>query len=411
MSGGDHILGAGPRARYAEAAVEAGVGLRRGELLVVRARAEHRELVVAIAEAAYRRGARHVEAEFADPLVAAARLRHGGRQALGARAPWERTRAQALLAHDTAIVHVVGESDPQAYRDIDPRRLAADHFAAQRQVRAFTRAVRESRVRWAIVGWPTAAWARQVYPELETREALRRLARDLLSFCRVGPRDGKGVEGWTAHAQELERRARTLNRLRLQRLELRGPWTDLVVGLAEGGRWIGGRERTSSGRLTSPNMPTEEVFTSPVPAATNGTFRCSRPLVLRGTTIDGIAGEFRNGRLVRLEASRPKDRDLLAAMLDADRGARRLGEVALVDSSSRIGRADRIYFETLLDENAATHIAFGSGYATTRAEGAPRVNQSALHLDVMIGTDDLEVTGIAARGRRVALIAGGKFRI
>jgi aminopeptidase len=405
------ILDAATRARYADAIVTAGASVRRGDLLVVRAQPEHREIVVAIAEAAYRHGARHVEIEVVDPAISAARLRYGRKQAVGVRAPWETARGRALLQEDAAIVHVVGEGVPDAFRGVDPRLVAADMVAVHRLLRSYVRAVRESRVRWAVVGWPTRAWASSVYPELSSREAARKLARDLLSFCRLGPRDGEGIEGWVAHAKELERRARALNRLRLQRLELRAPGTALELGLVDGGVWLGGRERAGSGRLTSPNMPTEEVFTSPVPSATRGTFRCSRPLVFRGTTIEGIEGEFRNGRLVRLEAARPKERDLLATILDQDRGARRLGEVALVDSTSRVGRARRIYFDTLLDENAAAHIAFGSGYENTRRSGAPRVNQSSLHLDVMIGTDDLEVTGIAARGRRITLVAGGLFQI
>jgi aminopeptidase len=405
------ILGPTARARYADAVVAAGAALRRGDLLVVRAGPEQREIVVAVAEAAYRRGARHVEVEVGDPLVAAARLRDGRANAIGVRAPWETARARALLAPDAAILHVSGESDPEAFRGIDPGRIAADHLGVERLIRPFRRGVLDSTVRWAIAGWPTTAWAARVYPELAAADARRKLGRDLLSFCRVGPRDGPGFSGWIAHVQELERRARTLNRLRLRRLELRGPGTALDLGLVEHGSWQGGRDRTSSGRLTSPNMPTEEVFTSPAPAATSGTFRCTLPLVFRGTTIEGIGGEFRNGRLVRLDAASPKQRDLLATMLDVDRGARRLGEVALVDSSSRVGRAGRVYFDTLLDENAATHIAFGSGYDTTRAPGAPRVNRSALHLDVMIGSDELEVTGITARGRRVALVADGEFQV
>ena len=180
--------------------------------------------------------------------------------------------------------------------------------------------------------------------------------------------------------------------------------------LPPGARWMGGSE-LAQGRSTSPNMPTEEVFTSPAPAGTSGRFRCSRPLNFRGRTIEGIAGEFRGGRLVELEAAKKDDQELLTAFLDTDRNARRLGEVALVDRSSRIGQTGRTFSNTLLDENAAAHIAFGTGFPNTRESGAPRVNQSALHLDVMIGTDDFEVTGIGARGRRVPLIAGGEWQI
>jgi aminopeptidase len=160
---------------------------------------------------------------------------------------------------------------------------------------------------------------------------------------------------------------------------------------------LGGRERNAYGQMVAPNMPTEECFTSPEPRATEGTFRCSRPLAFHGKLLEGLAGEFRGGRLVRLEAASDEDRDFLAAFLDSDRNARRLGEVALVDRSSRIGQSGRTYFNTLIDENAAAHIAFGAGFPNTRArvngKRARAVNNSPIHVDVMLGTDDLEVSG------------------
>lgn len=399
------------RARYADAIVEAGVALRRGDVAVLHGQPKHRELLVALAEAAYRRGARHVELEVDDPLVNAARFRAGGKHVVGVRAPWEKARARALIKDDGAIIHVAGEGEPGAYDGIDPTLLARDAATVRKELSFFVKATLSGRLRWVIAGWPTEPWAKQVYPELDALEGQRRLARDLLWFCRLGDEDGEGTSGWVDHMKALEARRKTLTRLKLGRLQLRGPGTDLTVGVPQGALWLGGRERSASGRLSSPNMPTEEVFTSPEPTATEGTFRCSRPLVFRGRTIDGIAGEFRGGRLVRLEAARDEDRDLLVAFLDTDANARRLGELALVDASSRIGRSGRTYFNTLLDENAAAHIAFGAGFPNTRAQGARRVNHSALHLDVMIGTDDFEVTGIAARDRRVALIADGEWRL
>jgi aminopeptidase len=211
--------------------------------------------------------------------------------------------------------------------------------------------------------------------------------------------------------QSLNERGRLLTELGLQGLELRDSGTALDLPLAPGTRWLGG-PREQHGRPTSGNLPTEENFTSPEPRGAEGTFRCTRPLAFRGRTIDGIAGEFRGGRLTRLEAATEPDRDFLAAALDVDPGARRLGEVALVDRSSRIGQTGRIYYNTLIDENAAAHIAFGYGFGQSRAAGAKTaVNRSDLHLDVMIGTKELEATGTTADGRRVPLIAGGEWML
>jgi aminopeptidase len=268
------------------------------------------------------------------------------------------------------------------------------------------------RARWIIAGWPTEHWAGQVYPELEPLQAKRRLARDLVRFCRLEDADGKGTSGWLKHIRTLSRRSARLTKLGLTRLELRGPGTELDVGFVEGTRWLGGFEELVDGRKLASNMPTEEVFTSPDPRQTTGTFRCTFPLSFRGRLIDGLRGEFSQGRLVRLDADSEDDRDFVAAFIDTDRMGRRLGEVALVDSSSRIGQTGRIYYNTLLDENAAAHIAFGSGFGGTRSETPPRgMNRSAIHLDVMIGGPKLEATGFDARGRRVPLIRDGAWQI
>src|SRR5438552_14645565 len=199
--------------------------------------------------------------------------------------------------------------------------------------------------------------------------------------------------------------------MKIERLRLRGPGTDLEVRLSPGTVWRGGREHDAYGHLVSPNIPTEEVFTSPQAGAAEGVFRCSYPLSFHGRMIDGIAGEFRGGRLVRLDAKRAADRDFLAAFLDSEPNARRLGEVALVDSTSRVGRKQRIYNNTLLDENAAAHFALGAGFGNTRPQGQRRgVNRASLHLDVMVGTDDFEATATLSRGRQKPLIEGGLWQ-
>jgi aminopeptidase len=236
-----------------------------------------------------------------------------------------------------------------------------------------------------------------------------------MHFCRLGPYDPPGHEGWLRHRNTLVERARALTALDLRRLRLRGPGTDLELGLSPGTRWLGGARENAWGIIVTGNFPTEETFTSPDAAGTSGIFRCSRPLSFRGRTIEGIAGEFRRGRLVRLEADRDRDRDFLAAALDTDAGASRLGEVALVDGSSRIGRARRTYWNTLGDENAAAHIAFGFPFQQTRvpdpeARGRRGLNRSDLHLDVMIGTDDFEATGWTADGREVPLLVDGSWQ-
>jgi aminopeptidase len=403
-------------ARYAEAVVGGCLRLSAGDTLFLQGQLAHRELLVALADAGYRAGARLVDLTYLEPYVQVARVRHAGDEHLGLVPPWRQSWLRAQLEPDAAAVTVLGESEPGVFDGLPPERVAEDTMRPLRRLAWYLRAVKAGRRRWVGVDWPTPFWASQVYPELEPDEGQRRLAQDLLWFCRLGPDDPPGFEGWTRHVEAVARRAETLTALGLERLEVRGPGTDLALRLSPGTRWLGGQEANAHGVVVAPNFPTEESFTTPEAAGTEGTFACTRPLSFRGRTIEGIAGEFRRGKLVRLEAAREDDRDFLAAFLYGDRGADRLGEVALVDATSRIGQAERTYSNTLLDENAVAHIAFGAGFGQTRlpdpsARGRRGVNHANLHLDVMIGSDELEATGIAAAGRRVPLIRDGLWQI
>jgi aminopeptidase len=409
---GEPLLPPASLTRYADAIVRPSLGIAKGDTLVVQGQPEHRELLVAVAESAYRAGAHFVDVITADPLVTRARLLHGSDDTLGALSPWARRRLRETAAPHGALAHISGEGEPGYLDGVRPERIATDFSRTAKQLDFLRRAQMDLHSRWIVAGWPTDHWAGQVYPELEPLKAKRRLAADLLRFCRLTEEDGKGTAGWVKHLRTLTRRSERLTKLGLARLELRGPGTELDVGFVEGTRWLGGFDTLVDGRKLAANMPTEEVFTSPDPRQTTGSFRCTFPLSFRGRLIEGLRGEFSKGRLVRLEADSDADRDFVAAFIDTDRMGRRLGEVALVDASSRIGQTGRIYYNTLLDENAAAHIAFGSGFGGTRSETPARgLNRSAIHLDVMIGGPDLEATGFDVRGRRIPLIREGAWQI
>lgn len=348
----------------------------------------------------------------ADPLVTRARLLHGSDDALGALAPWIRRRLRDASSPQGASAYIMGAGEAGYLDGVAPERIATDYQRFAKQIGFVRRAQLNMEARWSIAAWPADYWASQVYPNLEVGRAKRKLAKDLLNFCRLTDADGAGTSGWTKHLKTLTRRSAKLTKLGLTGLELRGPGTSLDLGLSPGTRWLGGPETMKDGRVIAPNMPTEEVFTSPEARATSGTFRCTLPLSFRGRLIEGLSGEFAGGRLVRLEADSDADRDFVAAYIDTDKGGRRLGEVALVDASSRIGQARRIYYNTLLDENAAAHIAFGSGFGGTRNDSSQRgVNRSTTHLDVMIGSPKLEVTGIGPCGKRIPLIRDGLWQV
>jgi aminopeptidase len=400
--------------RYAEMIVKGCIAFRRGDSLVQRVGLAHRDLAVAVAEVAYGVGAASVDVEYDDPKVYAARIRHGSKTALGKRTSWQKERIRALGNENVALVQVMGESELDVLSGLPPERVAEDskRLAAGPEL---ARIRREGRLRGTICAWPTDDWAKRVYPQLGVERAKRKLARDLLWFCRLGPKDPPGHRGWTEHLAGLRRRASRLTKLDLKEVHVQDDGTNLRLRIAPYSMWRGGGERDHWGRQIAMNVPTEECFISPDATATEGTFRCSRPRSFGGRVIENLSGEFRGGRLVRLKARREADRDWLARYLAAIPNADRLGEIALVDASSRIGQTGLIYYNGLLDENAAAHMAFGSGFAKTRTVplGQKRygVNRAKTHIDVMIGTDALNAQGITQSGRRVALVTDGAWQL
>jgi aminopeptidase len=409
----ERILAPEQLRRYADAIVKASLGVKRGDTLVVSGEPAHRELMLAVVEAGYRAGATISDIDYSDPFAYRTRLLDGTAEARSAISPWRLRLYREIVKPTGARAHISGTVELGYLDGVPPKRIAESQAAVAAQVRWYQRANLELNARWTIAAWPTDLWAGQVYPELSRLEGKRKLAQDFLWFCRLTDEDGAGARGWLDHVRQLGRRSAKLTRLGLTRLELRGPGTALDVRLAPGTKWLGGQETTKFGAKIAPNMPTEETFTSPHAAGTNGTFACTFPLTFQGRLIHGIAGEFRNGRLVRLDAATKEDRDFLVAYVDSDPSGngRRLGEVALVDASSRVGQSGRTYYDTLMDENAAAHIAFGAGFNGTREGSKAGVNASTIHLDVMIGSPDFEVTGVTAKGRRLPVISGGLWQI
>jgi aminopeptidase len=400
--------------RYADLIVRGCIAFRRGDELLVQPSLAHRELAVALAAAAYRAGAAAVDVEYDDNRLYAARIRNGSTGALGRRASWQTARLRALGREEVAVVQVMGEFENEVLASLPAERVAE---ATRRQQAAsiLARIRRERRLRGTICAWPTEAWAARVFPGVDPAKAMRRLARDLLWFCRIGPGDPPGHGAWTAHLTTLRRRATRLTKLDLKEVQVRDHGTDLRLRIAPFSQWRGGGEHDSWGRRIAMNVPTEECFISPHAGATEGFFRCSRPRSFGGRVIEDLRGEFRSGRLVRLAAKRDADRDWLARYLSGIPNADRLGEVALVDASSRIGQQGRIYYNGLLDENAAAHIAFGSGFAETRSVPVGRarhgVNHCRTHIDVMIGTDALDAVGVRQSGRSVPLVSDGTWQV
>jgi len=396
--------------RYARAIAFDALRLERGDRLFIDCEPAHRELVAALARICFAEGI-EVDVHYTEPYVLRARLIEAPDELIGTDTPWERRRLRATIGPDAALLWIATEAEPGVLGDAPGDRLARHQQQRARRFRWLAKAAEVLEQKWCIVDFPTDGSAAQAYPELDLDEAHRRLFADLRSFARCGPGDPDGA--WARHAEGLARLAEQLDGLDLRALRYHGPGTDLTVGLIPGARWRAGAGESPYGDVVSVNVPTEEVFTSPDRRVAEGTFTCTRPLSIYGRVIEGIHGSFARGRLQRVDCVREEDTAYLRELF-ATRGGDRIGEVALVDARSRIGAADRIYWSTLLDENAASHFAFGLGFVDTVLPDGDRehrrlVNRSDIHLDVMIGSPEVDVTGTDAKGREVPVLRDGAF--
>jgi aminopeptidase len=289
--------------------------------------------------------------------------------------------------------------------DLDPARVGRDRFPALKEA---GKVVNDRTTNWTIAPCPTPAWARLVYPDLPEEEALARLEGNLMHVCRLDEEDP--VAAWKERADFLVAAAERVTERRFDALRFEGPGTNLTVGLLPTTLFMAARFETVDGIVHMPNLPSEEVFGAPDPQRTDGVVRATKPLVIGGSIIKGLEVEFRDGRAVRIDAE--EGADVLRGYAARDEGASRLGEVALVDGEGRIGKLETVFFDTLLDENAASHIALGESYRFTAGEqDHPRLNHSSIHVDFMIGGDDVAVTGVTTAGEDVPVLRGGAWQL
>jgi aminopeptidase len=289
---------------------------------------------------------------------------------------------------------------------VDPALLGRDMLP---RVRESIEAVNERTTNWTIAPCPTAGWASLVYPELPPDEALARLWEEIGHVCRLDESDP--VAAWEDRLALLTSVASRLNALRLDSLRLQGPGTDLTVGLLPSSRWLCARMSTVDGIVHTPNLPTEEVFTTPDPERVEGVVTATKPLFASGAIITGLRVRFEGGRAVEITAR--QGAETLRTLSERDAGAARLGEIALVDRDSRIGSLGTVFFDTLLDENAASHIALGQGlgFGVEDDGDRQRINQSQLHIDFMVGSSEVGVIGLTAGGEEVAVLRDGMWRV
>ena len=385
--------------RYAELVLTLGCVMEPGKPMIVTCEPGHEPFTRALAEAAYRRGARYVDISYLDPWVRRSRLLHD--EDPGWVPPWLDTRWEQLVEAGGARLALRGTTAPEAAEGVDAVRAGKDRLPL---TPALIKAIAvDQSIDWAVVPVPTEAWAATCRPATDHDT----LWGELAHFMRLDEDDP--VEAWRSRMSELEAAATRITERRLEAVRFRGPGTDLTVGLLPSSKWSSAGEFVDGQLRSLSNIPSEEIYTTPDPVKTEGVARCTKPLaLLSGVVVDDLELRFEGGRLVEINAS--SGQDAVRSLFSTDEGAARLGEVALVDAEGRIGKSGRVYMETLLDENAASHVALGSGYHSQVGEDdRARVNESNIHVDVMIGSPEIEVTGITSSGEEVPVLSGGAF--
>ena len=397
---------AGAIERLAELAVAFGSNVQPGQIVHITAELGHEDLVRAMAAHAYERGAKFVDVYWFDPHVKLARLKHADPETLDFVPSWYGERVLALGDQRCSRIFITGPTAPGLLDEIDPALAGRDLLPRQKET---GKIVSERTTNWTIVPYPTPAWARVVHPDLDEDAALEKLWVEIVHVCRLDEDDP--VAAWADRIAATDAAAARLNERRFDALHYEGPGTDLTLGLLGTSHWANASFTTVDDIRHLANVPTEEVFTSPDPERADGVVTSTKPLVFSdGSTVRGLRVRFEGGKAVDIEADEGAAN--LAARCDKDEGGRRLGEVALVDREGRIGKLGTVFYDTLLDENTASHIALGNAFDFAVAEeDVPRLNRSAVHIDFMIGSDELDVTGITRDGERVPVLRGGAWQI
>ena len=391
--------------RLAKLAVEVGANVQEDQIVAITFAPGMEELVYAITRRAYERGARFVDPFVFDGRIKRIRLESAREETLQFVPEWWGQRVLALGDNKAARISIAPSPDPGVLDGVDPRRAALDDLPFLKETPTL---IKNRSTNWTIVPFPTLAWATKVHPDLAPAEALQRLTDQLAHILRLDADDPTAA--WRARGDELVSIAGRLSDRGFDALHFRGPGTDLRVGLFKGSTWKAARLDTVWGLQHYANLPSEETFTTPDPTRTEGTVTATKPLDVSGTVIEGLRVRFEGGRAVEIDAD--VGADVLRGRTAKDEGAARLGEVALVDNAGRIAESGSVFFNTLLDENAASHIALGNAYRDAVAESDwPKINESQIHIDFMIGSRDVDVVGLDADENETPVLVGGDWQI
>lgn len=400
-------------ATYAEIIVQIGLNVRPGQRLLVRAPIASAPLIRLVAASAYDAGARLVDVIYSDEKLTQARFEHAPRDSFAEFPAWQAAALESCFREGDASLALYAE-DPDLLKGQDPALVAIAQKAALHSTQPARSLQMRNSTNWCVISMPVESWAVKVFPGLSAGDAVAKLWDAIFKICRLNEPDP--VAAWRKHVDRLVARSRYLTRKQYAALHYTGAGTDLTVGLPSGHRWIGGQMTSGNNIDFIPNMPTEEVFTMPHKDSVDGTVRASRPLSYAGSLIEDFSLTFKNGRVVDFQAG--KNADVLRGLLDTDEGARRLGEVALVPNSSPVSQSGVLFYNTLFDENASSHLALGRAYQFTMQGGEEMSgeafaqaggNQSLTHVDFMIGSAETNLDGLLEDGTVEPLMRAGEW--
>ena len=399
--------------KLANLAVKRGVGLQKGQNLLITAPIESLPLVRKIAEHAYKEGASIVTPLFTDSEITLSRFKYAPDESFDSATDWLFNGMGEAFDNNTARMAIAGD-DPMLLSQMDPDKVSRANKAMAKAYKPARERITEFKINWNIVSWPGSAWASRVFPELPLDEAIVKLADAIFDASRASVDDP--IQTWDDHNEKLRMKTNWLNEKNFAALQYNGPNTNLRVGLADEHEWMGGASKAQNGIICNPNIPSEEVFTTPHAYKVDGTVTSTKPLSYQGTLIDNIKVTFKDGKIIEANAS--KGEEVLQKVLKSDEGASRIGEVALFPHSSPISQSGIIFYNTLFDENAASHIALGQCYSKcfkgeldlSKEEISKRGgNSSMIHIDLMIGSDQIDVDGIDQSGNSVPIFRQGEW--
>lgn len=401
--------------RYADLIVAHGLNVQEGQTVQLSAEVIHRDFALMIAEACYERGARYVDFTLIEPRVGRIRLQKSSEEHLSFVPAYTDVRYREIVDDHGASLRILGSEDPDVLSDLDPRRINLARMAQHKAIKYFyDEGIGKSQVHWSVVAAATPQWGLKVFPDLEPAAANDALWEAIFKACRADRPDC--LELWSKHNDRLHARGKALTELGIEELHFSGGGTDLRVGLTKQAVFAGGTDQSPRGVPFEPNLPTEEVFTTPDCRRTEGVARATRPFLINGKLIEGLEMRFEKGEIVDFKAAQGEE--TFREYISSDPGAKRLGEVALVGIDSPIYQSGLVFQEILFDENAACHIAVGSAYKFCLRGGESMsdeqcaevgCNVSSVHTDMMISSEEVDVTARTYSGEEIPLLKGGEW--